>query len=123
MKDILNKKCDKCEKEINVKEDEHAECDKCGAVLCNDSMDCIRDHMEYTHGCGWSNKFPAIEIRLALEAKENDEYIAKNKGKIQYCDGCDFYAPYGHSFCKFKKQDVPIEMYEQGELPHWCPFK
>lgn len=55
--------CDKCEKEIDIEKDSHAVCDfiTCNAILCNDTMDCIRDHMEYTHGTGWTNIFPSIK--------------------------------------------------------------
>ena len=60
-------KCVSCEKPIDPDEDDHAECDKCNGLICNDNNSCIRDHFEWDHNMGYTNRSPKTERRMMKE--------------------------------------------------------
>ena len=62
-----NNLCVSCEKPIDPDMDSHAECNKCNHLMCNDTNSCIRNHLEYDHGCGYTNHHPIIERRRVRE--------------------------------------------------------
>ena len=58
-----NNKCVSCKKLINPDIDDHAICNICNVLMCEDDNSCIRDHMEYSHSCGYTLRSPVAERR------------------------------------------------------------
>lgn len=89
-----NNLCVSCETPINPDKDNHIECDKCNALMCIDNNTCVRNHLEYDHGCGYTNRYPI---------QDQKDVVSSFKGLTPSFTILD--DPLSDSYKKFDKRD------------------